>query len=100
MFFYFRDTHFIFMAKSEKMETITITPQNKRQSNVIKAVLREMKVNFTTSDEVEIEVSAAEMDAIRAGLEAAGNNEFYTEEEANMLFHEAIYKMDKAGNQG
>lgn len=86
------------------METIIITPQSKRQSkrqsNVIKAILREMKVNFTTSDEVEIEVSAAEMDAIRAGLEAADNNEFYTEEEANMLFHEAIYKMDKAGNQG
>lgn len=49
-----------------------------------------MRVNFTTSDEVEIEVSAAEMDAIKAGLEAADNNEFYTEEEANMLFHEAI----------
>lgn len=82
------------------METITITPQNKRQSNVIKAVLKEMKVNFTTSAEKEIEVSAAEMDAIRVGLEAADNNEFYTEEEANMIFHNAIYKVDKAGNQG
>lgn len=82
------------------METITITPQSKRQSNAIKAVLKEMKVNFTTSIEEEIEVSAAEMEAIRLGLEAADNNEFYTEEEANTLFHEAIYKMDETGNQG
>ncbi|MEA5129376.1 MAG: hypothetical protein VB074_14445 [Proteiniphilum sp.] len=79
------------------METITITPQSKRQSSVIKAMLKEMKVHFTTSVEEEVVVSDSEMEAIRIGLEAADNNEFYTEQEANQIFHDAIYKVDKTG---
>ncbi len=76
------------------METITISPNSRRQSKIIKALLEEMKVRFTTVENNKVNVSEAARKSIQDGMEAAENNEFLTEEESKKLFHDAIYQMD------
>ena len=52
------------------METIITTPGNERQSNLVKSTLKEMRIHFTShTGESEVEVSAAELEAIDRGLE-------------------------------
>lgn len=52
------------------METIITTPGNERQSNLVKSILKEMRIHFTShTGESEVEVSAAELEAIDRGLE-------------------------------
>ncbi|WP_352423397.1 hypothetical protein [Proteiniphilum sp.] len=47
------------------METIIITTGNERQSNLVKSMLKEMRIRFTThTDENEVEVSAAELSVL------------------------------------
>ncbi|WP_436414386.1 hypothetical protein [Petrimonas sp.] len=76
------------------METITIIPTSKRQGKIIKALLEEMKVRFTTVENDKAKVSEEAKKSIREGIEAAENNDFLTEEESRKLFHDAIYQMD------
>lgn len=76
------------------METITISPNSRRQSKIIKALLEEMKVRFTTVENNKVNVSEAARKSIQDDMEAAENNEFLTEEESKKLFHDAIYQMD------
>jgi predicted transcriptional regulator len=77
------------------METITITPGNERQSNLIKSMLKEMRIRFTSyTEEREIEVSAAEMEAIDSGLEEVRTGQVMSHDEAKKIFHDAIYKVE------
>lgn len=76
------------------METITIIPNSKRQAKIIKALLEEMKVRFTTAEDKKVKISKAAKESIIEGLKAAENDDFFTEEEAKKLFHDAIYQMD------
>ncbi|MEA4916930.1 DUF2683 family protein [Proteiniphilum sp.] len=78
------------------METIIITPVNERQSNLVKSILKEMRIRFTShTDEKEIEVSAAEMEAIDRGLEDVKNGNVMYHSEAKIIFHDAIYKVEQ-----
>ena len=78
------------------METIIITPGNERQSRLVKSMLKEMRIHFTSqTDENEIEVSAAEMEAIDKGLEDVKNGNIMSHSEAKKIFHDAIYKVEQ-----
>lgn len=78
------------------METIIITPGNERQSNLVKSMLKEMRIHFTSqTDENEIEVSAAEMEAIDRGLEEVKNGNVMSHSKAKKIFHDAIYKVEQ-----
>jgi predicted transcriptional regulator len=77
------------------METIIITPENERQSNLVKSMLKEMRIRFTShTEEREIEVSSAEMEAIDSGLEEVKNGKVMSHSEAKKIFHDAIYKVE------
>ena len=78
------------------METIIITPENERQSNLIKSMLKEMHIRFTSkTDENEIEVSATEIEAIDRGLEEVKNGNVMSHSKAKKIFHDAIYKVEQ-----
>ena len=54
-----------------------------------------MRIRFTShTEENEIEVSAAEMEAIDRGLEDVKNGNVMSHSEAKKIFHDAIYKME------
>jgi predicted transcriptional regulator len=58
-------------------------------------MLRAMRIRFTShTEEREIEVSAAEMEAIDSGLEDMKNGNVMSHHEAKKIFHDAIYKME------
>jgi predicted transcriptional regulator len=78
------------------MEKIVITPRNERQSNLVKSMLKEMRIRFTShTDENEIEVSTAEIEAIDRGLEEVKNGNVMSHSEAKKIFHDAIYKVEQ-----
>lgn len=77
------------------MEKIVITPRNDKQSNLVKLMLKEMRIRFTSqTEENEIEVSAAEMEAIDRGLEDVKNGNVMSHNDAKKIFHDAIYKVE------
>lgn len=78
------------------METILINTDSPKQSNLIKELLREMRIHFTTyTNEEEVEVSAAELEAIDKGLEDVANGSVISHQEAKKIFHDAIYKVEQ-----
>ena len=78
------------------METIIITTGNERQSNLVKSMLKEMRIHFTThTDENEVDVSAAELEAIDRGLEDVENGNVMSHSKAKKIFHDAIYKVEQ-----
>jgi predicted transcriptional regulator len=77
------------------METIIITPGNERQSNLIKSMLKEMRIRFTSlTEDHETEVSAAETEAIDRGLDEVKNGYVMSHSDAKKIFHDAIYKVE------
>ncbi len=77
------------------MESILINPQTKSQSNVLTALLREMKIPFTAyPNDIEIEVSEAEMQAIDEGLEDLRTGNVIPNNEAQKIFYDAIYNVE------
>lgn len=78
------------------METILINTESAEQSNLIKELLREMRIRFTSyTDKEPIEVSAAELEAIDKGLEDVANHNVMSHEEAKKVFHDAIYQVEQ-----
>ena len=78
------------------MDTIIVTPENEKQSNLVKSMLKEMRIRFTShTDENEIEVSPAEMEAIDRGLEDVKNGNVMSHSKAKKIFHDAIYKVEQ-----
>jgi hypothetical protein len=76
---------FLILSKKKdiSMETIITTPGNERQSNLVKSILKEMRIHFTShTGESEVEVSAAELEAIDRGLEEVKNGNVMSHNEA------------------
>ncbi|MDD4778340.1 MAG: hypothetical protein PHV53_08645 [Fermentimonas sp.] len=77
------------------METIIINPDNKRQSKLVKTMLKEMRISLTShTDETEVEVSAAELESIDKGLEDIEKGNVTPHHEAKKRFYNAIYNME------
>ncbi|HBG41542.1 MAG TPA: hypothetical protein DDW85_09025 [Porphyromonadaceae bacterium] len=70
------------------METIIITPGNERQSNLVKLMLKEMRIHFTSHiEDNEIGISDAEMETIDRLYHIRG---IEISEEVPTDFHRAI----------
>ncbi len=77
------------------METIIVNPDNKRQSKLIKTMLKEMRISFTShTDEAEVEVSLAELESIDKGIEDINKGKVTPHHEAKKRFRNAIYNME------
>ncbi|MDO5665634.1 MAG: hypothetical protein Q4G63_10320 [Bacteroidia bacterium] len=77
------------------METITIIPNSKRQSKIIKALLEEMKVRFTTVEEKKVKISKAAKESIIEGLKAAENDDFLPKKKQKNYFMTQYIKWTK-----
>lgn len=71
---------------------ITIIPDNAQQENVIRAFLKEMKINFIDSEKIKISKQAKK--SILKGIEDAENGNTISEKEAYKSFEDAAGNLD------
>lgn len=78
------------------MESIIINPETQQESDLIKAMLKKMRMRFTAyNEEDEVEVSSDELEAIDKGLEDVRNGNVTSHDDAKRIFHDAIYQMEQ-----
>lgn len=74
------------------MSTITLHNESENQLELIKTLLKELKIKFDISKSAEKEemLSNWQREKLEKGIEQANNGEFYNQEEANKLIEECF----------
>lgn len=69
MYFLFKKNKLtLYIKKLNSMETIVIYPENKNQSDIIQAFLKEMKINFRSQNETYDDLEEWQKEMVEIGL--------------------------------
>lgn len=72
------------------MENILILPSSENEKNLLKALLKKMKVRFQTVDEDQYTLSDDEIADINTGLEDIENNRVVSSEDIRKMMGECL----------
>ena len=73
------------------MSTIILHNESENQLNLIESLLEELKIKFEISKKNEAdELTDWQENLLKKGIKQADNNEFYTEDEANLIIAECL----------
>lgn len=70
------------------MSTITIHTENENQINLLKALLKELKINFEINKEEEL--TEWQRRQLKEGIAQADNGDFLTNEEAKKILDQCF----------
>ncbi len=71
-----------------QMSTITIHTENENQINLLKALLKELKINFEINKEEEL--TEWQRRQLKEGIAQADNGDFLTNEEAKKILDQCF----------
>jgi predicted transcriptional regulator len=71
-----------------QMSTITIHTENENQINLLKALLKELKINFEINKEEEL--TEWQRRQLKEGIAQADNGDFVTNEEAKKILDQCF----------
>ncbi|MEC5157143.1 DUF2683 family protein [Chryseobacterium sp. MP_3.2] len=74
------------------MENLIIYPETKKQLDILKALLEEMKIRFKSGDQekIKVKISKVAEESIRRGLIDAEIGNFVSEEEAEQFLDDVF----------